>query len=130
MSHSDRKAADLARQNQQIAEGERKFQKMESDIYSKAGEDFQRSFFNMTRTERQMYGLRTKHYGSGTPSGKIRKKKIEWWSKCCKEEAMNYRSVHYGGSKPAEHYYRCRGCWHDCEVQKTKPRAKKGKRSS
>lgn len=128
---SDQKRADLARQEAAIREGERKHSQWESNLFSKTGEDFQRSFFNMTRTERQMHGLPMKNYGSGIPSGTyMKKKKIEWWSKCCKAEAHEYRSVSYGGGKPMERYYRCKECYNDCEVQKTKPRSQKGKRSS
>lgn len=126
---SDQKAADLARQEAAIQEGNRKFDQMESNIYSKAGEDFQRGFFNMTRTERQMYGLKMVSTGSGSQypsSDKVKwNKKIEWWSKCCKAEAFEYRSIMYGGGKPQERFYRCRECYNDCEVQKTKPRRKK-----
>lgn len=114
----------MARQNAAIEEGNRKHAQFESNLYSKAGEDFQRSFFNMTRTERQMYGLKMVTTGKGLPTTEIKKKPVAW-SKCCKEEAYCYRSVSYGESKPKEEYWRCRECYNDCEIQRTKPRKKR-----
>jgi len=113
----------MARQEQQIADGDRKFNQMESDIYSGAGEDFQRSFFNMTRTERQQYGLRMKSLPVGSTT--IVKRKPSAWSKCCKGEAYCYRSISYGSARPKEEHWRCRECGGDCEVQRTKPREKR-----
>lgn len=77
--------------------------------------------FDISRTEKQMRGMPIKGF---VPSNfKMRKKKTEYWSKCCKAAAYCYRSIHYGGGKPAEEWFRCRECYEDCEVQKTKPRA-------
>lgn len=121
------KQANLAKQEKMIEEGNRKHAQMEADIYSGAGEDFQRKFFNMTRTERQMYGLKMKSYGKGT-NFIHRKRKNPWKSLCCKKEAIEYKATFFQGN--IERFFRCSWCGKDCEATQTKPRKKKEHRTS
>lgn len=91
--------------------------------------DTELGLYDISFTEKQMRGMPIMGFIPGNAKFKARKKKIEWWSKCCKAEAYEYRAIHYGGGKPAERWYRCKGCYNDCEVQKTKPRKRRNSRS-
>lgn len=110
----------MAKQTAMIEAGERKHAQMESDIYSGAGEQFQRKMFNLTLTQRQGYGLRVTQAGFGGCDLKTKKKIL--YSACCKAEAKEYRSISYGGGKPVERFYRCKECYHDCELRVLAPR--------
>lgn len=118
------KQANLERQQARIEEGNRKHAQMESQIYSEAGEAFSRKFFNMTTTERQMYGLKMKKGGFVHPPGYVFEKKPSYISKCCRRKATLRKSISYGPNK-REDIYRCGGCWRDCEVTIRAPRKKK-----
>lgn len=128
------KKANLAKQAAMIEEGKRKHAQMEADIMSKAGEDFQRRFFNMSRSERLQYGLRMSPPPPDPRYKKPRKeyvKIVEMWSKCCKEEAYCRKRINFGGNKPPEETFRCKKCYNDCEIQRTMPRSwKRAKRKS
>lgn len=117
--HPGARAA-LARQMDANRENKSKHGREMDRLKDGMKEDVERGLYDMSFTEKQMRGLPTKGF-IHQPNFKSTKKK-PIYSKCCKAEATNYRSIMYGKGKPEERYYRCKECWRDCEIYKKKPK--------